>query len=324
MSEQEKPLAGGLRLRLPATSANLGPGFDAVAVALDFYLELEASAAQRVLDCRHGQRCGALRAPRRQSDSGDLQGDPGGERSADCSAGDQDAQRDSAGDGLRLVGGGTAGCDCAGRPLWPARLEHASAFSTRPTCLRGTRTTWRPAGWAALWPRPAMGTMVHVAQGDASGGVAGHCGASRRPAAHQQGARRAAGQLPAERCGCEYPVCRDAGTCVCAGPGRPAGTAMSDRIHQPYRAPICPLLPLLLPLVGRARDSGRGTERGGAGGACDCRRRRESRAGLSRRSGALLAARKRRSLLVCRFVESGASQTLEYNAGEAEIARCLK
>ena len=26
--------------------------------------------------------------------------------------------------------------------------------------------------------------------------------------------------------------------------------AMSDRIHQPYRAPICPLLPLLLPLVG--------------------------------------------------------------------------
>jgi len=27
-------------------------------------------------------------------------------------------------------------------------------------------------------------------------------------------------------------------------------TAMSDRIHQPYRASMCPLLPLLLPLVG--------------------------------------------------------------------------
>ena len=26
--------------------------------------------------------------------------------------------------------------------------------------------------------------------------------------------------------------------------------AMSDRIHQPYRASICPLLPLLLPLAG--------------------------------------------------------------------------
>lgn len=36
---------GVLRLRLPATSANLGPGFDAVAVALDFFLEIEAKAA---------------------------------------------------------------------------------------------------------------------------------------------------------------------------------------------------------------------------------------------------------------------------------------
>jgi homoserine kinase len=27
--------------------------------------------------------------------------------------------------------------------------------------------------------------------------------------------------------------------------------AMRDRIHQPYRAPICPLLPLLLPLAGQ-------------------------------------------------------------------------
>jgi homoserine kinase len=27
--------------------------------------------------------------------------------------------------------------------------------------------------------------------------------------------------------------------------------AMSDRIHQPFRAPICPQLPLLLPLVGK-------------------------------------------------------------------------
>ncbi len=27
--------------------------------------------------------------------------------------------------------------------------------------------------------------------------------------------------------------------------------AMNDRIHQPYRAPFCPLLPLLLPLAGK-------------------------------------------------------------------------
>jgi len=32
--------------------------------------------------------------------------------------------------------------------------------------------------------------------------------------------------------------------------------AMRDRIHQPYRAPICPLLPILLPLVGTSGIAG--------------------------------------------------------------------
>jgi len=43
---QKRPPTGILRMRLPATSANLGPGFDAVAVALDFFLEIEARTAQ--------------------------------------------------------------------------------------------------------------------------------------------------------------------------------------------------------------------------------------------------------------------------------------
>jgi len=42
--------------------------------------------------------------------------------------------------------------------------------------------------------------------------------------------------------------------------------AMSDRIHQPYRAPICKLLPLMLPLVG-STEFWRGAERGRAGGS---------------------------------------------------------
>ena len=51
------------RLRLPATSANLGPGFDAVAVALDFALEIEAEAAQEfsiAATGRDAERCGRL------------------------------------------------------------------------------------------------------------------------------------------------------------------------------------------------------------------------------------------------------------------------
>lgn len=45
MSEAVDVNPDRFRLRLPATSANLGSGFDAAAVALDFYLEIEAEPA---------------------------------------------------------------------------------------------------------------------------------------------------------------------------------------------------------------------------------------------------------------------------------------
>jgi len=60
-----RPSGGGLRLRLPATSANLGPGFDAVAIALDFYLELDAEPADEFSITATGRDGGAVRASRR-------------------------------------------------------------------------------------------------------------------------------------------------------------------------------------------------------------------------------------------------------------------
>ena len=65
MSEAQMNQPGGLRLRLPATSANLGPGFDAAAVALDFYLEIEARPATEfsiVASGRDQERCSRLKA----------------------------------------------------------------------------------------------------------------------------------------------------------------------------------------------------------------------------------------------------------------------
>ena len=63
MSEDLKPKSGSILLRLPATSANLGPGFDTAAVALDFYLEIEAEAAREfsiAATGRDADRCGRL------------------------------------------------------------------------------------------------------------------------------------------------------------------------------------------------------------------------------------------------------------------------
>ncbi len=50
-------------MRLPATSANLGPGFDAFAVALDLYLEIDAEAAAEFSIAATGrdrERCSRL------------------------------------------------------------------------------------------------------------------------------------------------------------------------------------------------------------------------------------------------------------------------
>ena len=46
MPSQPKRLSP-LRLRLPATSANLGPAFDAAALAMDFYIKIDARAARQ-------------------------------------------------------------------------------------------------------------------------------------------------------------------------------------------------------------------------------------------------------------------------------------
>jgi len=63
MSDDSGPMSSVFRLRLPATSANLGPGFDAVAVALDFYLEIEAEPAEEFSIAATGrdrERCARL------------------------------------------------------------------------------------------------------------------------------------------------------------------------------------------------------------------------------------------------------------------------
>jgi homoserine kinase len=53
----------GLMLRLPASSANLGPGFDAAAVALDFFLDIEAEPASEfsiAVSGRDSERCSQI------------------------------------------------------------------------------------------------------------------------------------------------------------------------------------------------------------------------------------------------------------------------
>src|SRR5215472_8990730 len=63
MSPKSKSKSKPFRISLPATSANLGPAFDAAALAMDFYISLRAAAAQefsiRAIG-RDEEICGAL------------------------------------------------------------------------------------------------------------------------------------------------------------------------------------------------------------------------------------------------------------------------
>src|ERR1700739_4035627 len=62
-NRKSKKPSQSVRLALPATSANLGPAFDAAALAMDFYIKIKAQAAERfsiVAAGRDEEICGNL------------------------------------------------------------------------------------------------------------------------------------------------------------------------------------------------------------------------------------------------------------------------
>jgi len=57
VSKTRNPKRSPLRLALPATSANLGPAFDAAALAMDFYIKIDARAADEFSITASGRDC---------------------------------------------------------------------------------------------------------------------------------------------------------------------------------------------------------------------------------------------------------------------------
>jgi len=144
-----RPSGGGLRLRLPATSANLGPGFDAVAIALDFYLELDAEPADEfsiTATGRDAERCG------RVEDNLVLETYKGILVANDRPIVPLAIKMRN---GIPLAMG--CGSSAAGRLAAIALAVHfgqlagvLNAFCMRLTFWKDTRITWQPAGWEAL------------------------------------------------------------------------------------------------------------------------------------------------------------------------------
>ncbi len=247
MSEQGMP--GALHLRLPATSANLGAGFDTAAIALDFYLEIDAEPAVEfsiAATGRDAERCAKL--------ENNLILDVY-KRILTANA------RPVVPLAIRMANGIPLGMGCgssaAGRLAAIALASHFGqlGWDTDRVLSEAYLLEGHPDNVAACW---------------LGGFVAAACEGSRVYAVRVAPPEgwRAIVAMPAEPLPTSkaravlpssYPVADVVanlqsvsilGLAFAQARADLLAVAMHDRIHQPYRAPICPFLPLLLPLVG--------------------------------------------------------------------------
>jgi len=300
---------GRVRLRLPATSANLGPGFDAAAVALDFSLQVEAAPAAEFsihATGRDWERCARLEDNLILEHYKILL---------------KDHSRPIVPLAISMDNGIPLGMGCgssaAGRLAAIAFAVHFGrlGWSSERIVEEACVLEGHPDNAAACW----LGGFVTAA----SEGKTVHFARVVPP--HQWRAIvvlpseplptvRARAVLPATYSRADV-VANIQSVSLLGLAFAQARTdllrvAMKDRIHQPYRAAICPLLPRLLPLAGQHGILGAALS--GAGPAVI--------AIVSSQESVTVACDAIRSavegmaepeLLVSRFVADGASQTFD-------------
>ena len=245
--DEGKP--GTLRLRLPATSANLGPGFDAVAVALDFFLEVEAEAAPEfsvTATGRNADRCARL------EDNLILETYKQLLRKHD---------RPLAPLAIRMVNGIPLGMGCgssaAARLAAIALANHFGqlGWDTDRILEEAYKLEGHPDNVAACWlggfvTAVCEGTKVRVARADPPEEWRAIVALPQDPLATSEARAVLPASYSLEDVVANLQSVGVLGQAFAQGRGDLLRLAMRDRIHQPYRAPICPLLPILLPLVG--------------------------------------------------------------------------
>lgn len=307
--------AEALRLRLPATSANLGPGFDAAAVALDFYLEIEAAPAPAFsigATGRNADRCAILEdnlvieTYRKLLEANGRPVTPLAIRMNN---------------GIPLGMG--CGSSAAGRLAAIALASHFGRldWTSNRILEEAYLLEGHPDNVAACWlggfvAAACEGRAVQVAQVTPPEPWRALVVLPAEPLATS----KARAVLPASY-GIKDVVANIQSVALLSlafaqARGELLGWAMRDRIHQPYRAPICPLLPALTPLVGQHGILGAALS--GAGPAVLMVVEHESR--LEAASAAVRQAARAvqgAELLACRFVASGARGFLDSSTAAA-------
>lgn len=239
-----------LHLRLPATSANLGPGFDAIALALTLYLEIEAAPAKQYgihASGRNSDVCGAL------------------ERNLLLHTYKTVLQKQNAveiplqlevrnGIPLGMGCGSSAATRLAGVAL--ASYFGGLDWDRRRILAEASRLEGHPDNTAACW---MGGFTVACWRGDEVEAI------SLTPRSEWQAfvvmplkplattlSRKVVPEM-FSRADVVANLQRVAllTAAFATGYGELLSTAVEDRLHQPYRAEVCPLLKKLLPLSGQ-------------------------------------------------------------------------
>jgi homoserine kinase len=238
-----------LRLKLPATSANLGSGFDAAAIALNFYLEIEASPAGKLaIDAtgRDAQHCARMKDNlildiyrRVLAENGKPEtplairmrnGIPLGMGCGSSAAG-------------RLAG--IALAVHFGRLDWDSDriLEEASALEGHPD---NAAACWL-GGFVASG---CEGRAVRVARVEPPSDWRAIVVLPKKPLSTSKARAMLPESYSRRDVVANLQAAAMLGLAFAQGRGDLLAAAMQDRLHQPYRAPSCPLLPPLLPLAG--------------------------------------------------------------------------
>jgi homoserine kinase len=239
----------GIRLRLPATSANLGPGFDAAGLALSMYLTVEARVAptwQMHVSGRDAELIGTLR------DNLMLETFRGVLESRSLDVPKLGLRIDNE-IPLGMGCGSSAAAICAGVAL----ADHFGAmrWTDAEIVCEAARREGHPDNVAACWYGGFTTSAMSADTGLAAATFAGDPRWELMLAMQPTGlaTKEARGLLPEtySKADAVFNVQRAALLTAAFAQGRLdlLKTAMQDRVHQPYRLKACPLLERLLPLA---------------------------------------------------------------------------
>jgi len=238
-----------LHLRLPATSANLGPGFDTLALALDLYLEITAEEADAFFiraTGRNPEICGALQ--------GNLLLDVYRKTLA---ANEREPKPLALDVHNEIPLGMGCGSSAAVRLAGVALAAHFGelGWDRERILAAATRLEGHPDNAAACWQGGFVagcwdGAKVHAVSFAPPPQWRALIVLPEKPLATV--ASRAVLPEHYSRADVVANLQRVAvlTAAFATGRGELLAEAMRDRMHQPYRSEVCPLLPRLLPLSG--------------------------------------------------------------------------